>query len=59
VDVRGRSDEAPDRYRVWPPAELLEAVFATLPRLAGVTRGQIDASAAAVERVRRADCARW
>jgi hypothetical protein len=46
--------ESPDRYRSFPVADVLAAVFGTLPLLAGVTDEQITASRAAVERLRRA-----
>ena len=45
--------ESPDRYRPFPVADVLAAVFATLPGLAGVTDEQVTASRAAVERLRR------
>ena len=44
--------ESPDRYRTFPAANILTAVFASLPGLAGVTDEQIRASWAAVERLR-------
>jgi hypothetical protein len=44
--------ESPDRYRTFPAADVLAAVFAALPGLAGVTDEQIRASWAAVERLR-------
>jgi hypothetical protein len=46
--------EDEDRYRRFDLAELLAAVFAPLPGLAGVTAEQIEASLAAVRRVRNA-----
>jgi hypothetical protein len=46
--------EPPDRYRSASAAEVLAAVFAPLPRLAGVTDEQISASWGAVERLSRA-----
>jgi len=47
--------ESRDRYRRIPAADVLAAVFAPLPDLAGVTERQIRASWAAVERLRRSD----
>jgi hypothetical protein len=47
--------ESPDRYRRLPAADVLAAVFAGLPGLAGVTDEQIGASWAAVERLRSRD----
>lgn len=44
--------ESPDRYRRFPAAELLDAVFSPLPGLGGVTDGQVQASPQAVERLR-------
>jgi hypothetical protein len=43
--------ESPDGYRHAPVADLLAAVFAPLPGLAGVTSEQIAASWAAVARL--------
>jgi hypothetical protein len=43
---------ANDRYRPTPAADVLEAVIVNLPGLAGVTLEQIDASWAAVKRLR-------
>lgn len=45
--------QPPDRYRRVAAAVVLAAVFAPLPHLAGVTREQITASIAAVERLSR------
>ena len=45
--------EPPDRYRSVPAVDVLAAVFAPLPRLAGVTDEQISASWAAVDRLSR------
>ena len=47
--------EPPDHYRALPAADVLAAVFASLPGLAGVTDQQIGASWAAVERLRNRD----
>jgi hypothetical protein len=44
--------EPPHRYRRYPVADVLAAVFATLPRLWGVTDEEIAASDAALDRVR-------
>jgi hypothetical protein len=44
--------ESSDRYRRFPAADVLAAVFAPLPGLAGVTGEQVGASWAAVERLR-------
>jgi hypothetical protein len=52
-DGRAFVFEPPDRYRNVPAADVLAAVFATLPRLAGVTEDQMRASWTAVERLRR------
>jgi hypothetical protein len=43
--------EEPDRYRTFPLTEVLAAVFAPLPGLAGVTLEQITASWAVMERL--------
>jgi hypothetical protein len=43
----------PDRYRRVDVASVLTEAFGPLPFLAGVTRAQIDASWAAVERLRQ------
>jgi hypothetical protein len=48
-DGRAFVFEPPDSYRSVPTADVLAAVFAPLPGLAGVTDEQIDASWAAVE----------
>jgi hypothetical protein len=45
--------EPPDRYRAFPLPDLLAAVLAPLPGLAGVTLEQIGASWAAIERLRQ------
>jgi hypothetical protein len=45
--------EPPDRYRGFPIADVLAAVFAPLQGLAGVTHEQITASWRAVERLSR------
>jgi hypothetical protein len=50
-DGRAFVYEEPDRYRRFPAAEVLAAVFTPLPGLAGVTEAQIDASWAAVDRL--------
>jgi hypothetical protein len=46
--------ESPDRYRQASTAQVLNAVFAGLPRLAGVTGEQVRASWDAVDRLLRA-----
>jgi hypothetical protein len=46
--------QGPDRYRSFPVADVLAAVFAPLPGLAGVTYAQIAASWAAVHRLSEA-----
>jgi hypothetical protein len=43
--------EPRDRYRGFALADVLAAVFAPLPRLAGVTEEQVDRSWAVVERL--------
>jgi hypothetical protein len=45
--------EPPNSYRSFPLADVLAAVFAPLPGLAGVTGEQVTASWAVVERLRR------
>ncbi|MEA2387207.1 MAG: ribonuclease VapC [Thermoleophilaceae bacterium] len=50
-DGRAFVYEDPDRYRSVAAADVLAAVFAPLPGLAGVTEAQIDASRAAVDRL--------
>jgi hypothetical protein len=54
LDPRGTAFvyQPPDRYRSFPVADVLAAVFAPLPGLAGVTDHQVAASSAAVERLR-------
>jgi hypothetical protein len=47
--------ESPDRYRTFPAADVLAAVFAPLLGLAGVTDKQIRAWRVAVERLRSGD----
>ena len=42
--------DPPDRYRSMPAGEVLAAVFAGLPGLAGVTAEQVDESWAVVAR---------
>jgi len=46
--------ESPGRYREVPAADVLAEVFAELPRLAGVTAEQVEASLQAVNRLRGA-----
>ena len=48
--------EPPDRYRGMPADEVLAAVFAGLPGLAGVTAEQVGESWAAVARHTRKRC---
>jgi hypothetical protein len=43
--------EPPDRYQSFPLPDVLAAVFATLPRLRGVTADQVSRSWAVVERL--------
>jgi hypothetical protein len=43
--------EPPDRYRRFPSAKVFAEVFASLPRLRGVTDEQIAASRTALERL--------
>src|SRR5437763_16076889 len=54
ADSAGRTFvyDASDRYREVPPADLLEAVFVTMPGLAGVTEEDLLAARRAVERHR-------
>ncbi len=54
-DGRAFVYEDPDRYRRFPAAEVLAAVFAPLPGLAGVTDAQIDASWVAVDHLSARD----
>jgi hypothetical protein len=51
--------EPPDWYRVVGAAEVLAQVFASLPRLAGVTSEQIRESHEALERLVAADADSW
>jgi hypothetical protein len=48
--------EPPDRYVSIPTWEIFAAVFRTLPRLGGVTEGQILDSRAAVDRLYEGEC---